>query len=88
MIRRNLIAASALAAFVSTGAAAFAEPVEEPTYDFEKCYGIAKAGHNDCQTATSSCAGTSKTDNQMDAFVYLPEGTCSKIPGGSLEPAS
>ena len=30
----------------------------------EKCYGVAKAGKNDCQTANSSCAGTSKKDAQ------------------------
>ena len=50
----------------------------------EKCYGIAKAGKNDCQTAKSSCAGTSKKDGQTDAWVAVPKGTCEKIVGGSL----
>jgi uncharacterized membrane protein len=50
----------------------------------EKCYGVAKAGKNDCQTATSSCAGTSKKDHQVDAWITLPKGTCAKIAGGSL----
>lgn len=53
----------------------------------EKCYGIAKAGKNDCQTATNSCAGTSRTDRQGDAFVVVPAGTCDKVSGGSLTPA-
>ena len=53
----------------------------------EKCYGVAKAGQNDCQTANSSCAGTSKTDAQKDAWVYMPKGTCEKLAGGSLSPA-
>lgn len=52
----------------------------------EKCYGVAKAGKNDCQTANSACAGTAKKDGQKDAFVLLPKGTCEKIVGGSLEP--
>lgn len=52
----------------------------------EKCYGVAKAGKNDCQTANSSCAGTAKRDGQKDAFVLLPKGACEKIVGGSLEP--
>ncbi|KTD22928.1 signal peptide protein [Legionella londiniensis] len=52
----------------------------------EKCYGIAKAGMNDCETATTSCAGTSKVDGQGDAWIYVPEGICKKIVGGSLEP--
>ena len=50
----------------------------------EKCFGIAKAGKNDCQTATSSCAGTSKKDAQTDAWLSVPKGTCEKIAGGSL----
>ena len=48
----------------------------------EKCYGIVKAGQNDCQTANSACAGTSKTDGQKDAWVYVPKGTCEKLVGG------
>ncbi|MGQ0677795.1 MAG: BufA1 family periplasmic bufferin-type metallophore [Rhodospirillales bacterium] len=52
----------------------------------EKCYGIVKAGKNDCQTAASSCAGTSKKDAQADAWLYVPAGTCAKIVGASLEP--
>lgn len=53
----------------------------------EKCYGIAKAGHNDCQTATSACAATSKKDGQHDSFLYVIKGTCEKIVGGSLKPS-
>ena len=49
----------------------------------EKCYGVVKAGNNDCQTATSSCAGTSTADGQKDAFVLLPKGTCERLVGGS-----
>jgi len=52
--------------------------------EMEKCYGVATAGKNDCQTATSSCAGTSSSDRQVDAFIALPKGTCGKIAGGSL----
>jgi uncharacterized membrane protein len=50
----------------------------------EKCFGIAKAGKNDCQTATSSCAGTSKKDAQSDAWLSVPKGVCEKIAGGKL----
>ena len=54
--------------------------------DSEKCYGVAAAGKNDCATATSSCAGTSKVSNQSDAFLAVPSGLCEKLAGGSLEP--
>jgi len=50
----------------------------------EKCYGIVKAGSNDCATATQSCAGSATKDNQPDAFIFLPKGVCEKIVGGSL----
>ena len=50
----------------------------------EKCYGIVKAGKNDCQTKTASCAGSATKDNQKDAFLFLPTGDCEKITGGSL----
>ena len=49
-------------------AAALAVPVAvQAQGNMEKCYGVAKAGKNDCQTAASSCAGTSKKDAQTDA---------------------
>ncbi|MGY8906838.1 DUF2282 domain-containing protein [Candidatus Njordibacter sp. Uisw_056] len=50
----------------------------------EKCYGVAKAGQNDCATKTSSCVGTSATDGQTDAFTVLPGGLCERLSGGSL----
>ena len=57
---------------------------QEPTT--EKCFGIAKAGKNDCQTTTSSCAGTSRKDAQVDSWLAVPKGVCLKIAGGSLTP--
>ncbi len=51
----------------------------------ERCYGIVKAGANDCATANSACSGTAKQDYQKDAWVYLPKGTCEKL-GGTLKP--
>ncbi|MFT5451451.1 MAG: putative membrane protein [Enterobacterales bacterium] len=51
----------------------------------EKCYGVAKAGQNDCKAgAGTSCAGTSTTDAQGDAWIYVAKGTCDKLVGGSL----
>lgn len=43
----------------------------------EKCYGVAKAGHNDCKAgAGTTCAGTSKIDYDGKAFKEVPKGTC------------
>jgi len=84
------ILASAVAAAVSLSAitAAHAGPAAKPTFDFEKCYGISKAGTNDCQTATHSCAGTSTADGAGDSWIYVPAGTCARIVGGSPTPKS
>ncbi|MGH8431859.1 MAG: BufA1 family periplasmic bufferin-type metallophore [Solimonas sp.] len=66
-------------------AAALAVPVAAQAQgNTEKCYGVSKAGKNDCQTASSSCAGTSKKDAQADAWIAVPKGTCEKIVGGKL----
>ena len=54
----------------------------------EKCYGVAAAGKNDCQTANNSCAGQVTKDREADAFINLPKGLCSKIAGGSLKPGA
>jgi uncharacterized membrane protein len=46
----------------------------------EKCYGIAKAGQNDCKAgAGTTCAGTAKTDYQGNAWALAPKGTCTSI---------
>ncbi len=54
--------------------------------DMEKCYGVAKAGHNDCAAGPgTTCAGTSTEDGQGNAWLFVPAGTCEKLTGGSLE---
>jgi uncharacterized membrane protein len=52
----------------------------------EKCYGVAKAGKNDCANVskTHSCAGQSKMDGDNGEWIYLAKGTCSKLVNGSL----
>ena len=86
MTQSNALIASAVAAALALPATALAGPAPKPSYEAEKCYGVAKAGKNDCQTANSSCAGTSKRDGQADAWVYVPAGACEKVVGGSLQP--
>ena len=86
MTKISMLAASALVAALAVPAVANAEPVEAPTVKAEKCYGVVKAGANDCETATNSCAGTSTEDGQGDAWVLVPKGLCEKLVGGSLEP--
>ena len=70
----------ALGITASTGSANAAEE--------EKCFGIAKAGQNACNSNPTmhSCAGHSKLDNDPGDYIPVPLGTCLKV-GGKLEPA-
>lgn len=86
MKNTKTIASSAVAGVLSLGMLAGSSQALAQQKDMEKCYGVAEAGKNDCQTATTSCAGTATEDRQPDAWIYLPKGTCDKIAGGSLEP--
>ncbi len=83
-----LTLASALA-FGAFSTAAAAE--EAPRGGKEKCYGVSKAGENDCAAGPgTSCAGSSKVDWQGDAWKLVPAGTCISIETpkgtGSLTP--
>lgn len=53
----------------------------------ESCFGIAKAGMNDCSSNKSahSCAGQATKNNDPQDFVVVPKGTCEKIAGGTLK---
>ena len=82
----QLLIASAVAAALTMPIVSQAGPAPKPKFESEKCYGVAKAGKNDCQTANSSCAGTSKRDSQNDAWIYMPAGACQKLVGGSKDP--
>jgi len=73
-------------AAIGTLATARADQSSNPAQP-EQCYGIAKAGMNDCQTATHSCAGTSTKDRDKASWIYVPAGTCAKIAGGSTTPS-
>jgi uncharacterized membrane protein len=52
----------------------------------EKCYGVVKAGKNDCADLkqSHSCAGEAKVNGGKSEWVYLPKGTCEKLVNGTL----
>ncbi|POA70799.1 DUF2282 domain-containing protein [Pseudomonas sp. DP16D-R1] len=77
----NHLKLAALAiAFTSFTAGAHAAETPADTGKMEKCYGVAKAGHNDCKAgAGTTCAGTAKMDYQANAWKNVPAGTCTSI---------
>ena len=80
---KNRIVQSAIAGLIALGVAQAAEA--QTTQEREKCYGVAKAGQNDCGTATHTCAGKATRDNAPDEWKYVPRGTCEKM-GGKTRP--
>src|SRR5260221_13964070 len=85
----NLITATSLLAAVTAAAIHVGAQVNvpKPSYPYEKCYGIAEAGENDCFGQGNSCGGPSKKDRDPQAGIYVPVGTCKKIVGGKPSPA-
>ncbi len=83
-VRSKLTIPCAMAA--ALGMAAAIDTAQAKETEMEKCYGIAKAGQNDCKAGEgTTCAGTSTMDGQANAWMLVPKGTCKKIVGGSLE---
>jgi len=84
----SFTAASLLGGLALTGIlsqVAQAAPVPQPAGS-EKCYGIAKAGKNDCAAGVHSCAGQGTKSRDKQSFVYLPAGACEKIAGATTTP--
>ena len=81
MTKRQILLASALASicFASFGSAHASESEKE------KCFGVAKAGQNDCASklGTHSCAGQAKSDGDANEWKNVPRGSCMMI-GGTL----
>lgn len=81
-MRNAVLVASALAMALSITSVPTAQAQET-----EQCFGVAKAGKNDCKAGAHDCAGKSTVDADPQSFVVVPKGTCEKIAGGSLQPA-
>ncbi|MEX3843204.1 DUF2282 domain-containing protein [Paraburkholderia sp. BR10882] len=77
---RQALIAAALAGFATAGAGVARA---DGTVN---CYGVAKAGQNDCSSKTGvhDCAGQAKVDHDKGDFKTMPKGTCEKL-GGTAE---
>jgi uncharacterized membrane protein len=84
MNQRAMIAATAVAV-MSMGLLSVPAAAQEK----EKCFGIAKAGQNDCANlfGSHSCAGQSKIDMDKSEWKYVAKGTCKSMNGLSQDEA-
>jgi uncharacterized membrane protein len=89
MHAKNLTIAAALGSLLALGTAQadHHEKMGEAKGDKVKCYGVAKAGKNDCHTEAHGCAGAAKTDNDPTEWKFMPKAECEKA-GGKLEPGT
>lgn len=87
MGKSKLAASTAVAGILALGLAATSGQALAGKPGMEKCQGIAKTGQNDCGTSKHACAGQAKVDGDAEEWVYVPEGTCSKIVGGKVKAA-
>jgi uncharacterized membrane protein len=85
-MNHRLVVSSALASVLALGVIGTAS-AQAPAK--EKCFGIAKAGANDCSnlSGTHSCAGQAKVDNAIDEWKFVDKGTCASLGGKSAEEA-
>jgi len=85
MNSKSLAIAAVTLAALASGAAIAQDKGASIKGEKERCYGISMAGKNDCAAGPgTSCAGTSKTDYQANAWKYVAKGTCTtmKTPTG------
>lgn len=92
MNKRQALIAAALASVCAIGASsasAHEDEKKETAKATEKCYGVAKAGQNDCASANGShsCAGQAATDKDMNEWKKVAKGTCEKAGGKLTAPA-
>ncbi|MCU6498739.1 DUF2282 domain-containing protein [Rugamonas sp. A1-17] len=89
MNKRQALIAAALATVCAASAVTASAATASASAEKEKCFGIAKAGQNDCAAANGahSCAGQSKTDNGAAEWKYVAKGTCEKAGGKTAAPA-
>ena len=80
-MNQRLLVSSALASALALGLVG--QAAAQDSKGKEKCFGVAKAGQNDCAnlSGTHSCAGQSKTDNAADEWKYVAKGTCASMKG-------
>jgi uncharacterized membrane protein len=76
------------AATVAITGAAIVTATSAPAYakKMEKCYGVVKAGKNDCSSkdGSHSCAGAAKKDGDSNEWILVKKGTCKRLVNGSL----
>jgi len=82
-MNKQLATAAIAGAFALT--ALGLSPVQAQDADLEKCYGVVKAGKNDCAGPGHTCQGQAKADADANEFILIPAGTCERLVNGEVK---
>jgi uncharacterized membrane protein len=83
MSHHHTVSAALVAAMALLAAPAQSQPTDRPAAGKEKCFGVAKAGQNDCASisGTHTCAGQGKVAFDPGEWRFVPAGTCKQLKG-------
>ena len=84
---QNTMIHTAVAGLLALGMVAISSTANAADDGKEKCFGVAKAGQNDCASGVHSCAGQSKVDMDKAEWKYVAAGTCKTLKGLTADEA-
>lgn len=88
-MKASKISAAAVGSLIALGSFALvSQTFADDKPEMEKCYGVSKAGKNDCASNGHACAGQSKADRNAKEWLTVPKGTCERLAGGALTPGT
>jgi uncharacterized membrane protein len=82
MINKRALMSAAITGVLALGSGLASQAFAADEAAKEKCYGVVKAGKNDCAGTGHSCAAQAKEDGDPNEWVYLPAGTCERLVNG------
>lgn len=83
MKTKTALISTAVASLLAFGAISASQAADEA--NTEKCYGVAKAGKNDCAANGHACAGQAKSNGDKNEWIKVPAGTCDRIVNGTTK---
>lgn len=87
LIAALVVSANAIAAAAPTTTTTTNATTTTTAQPLEKCYGVAKAGKADCDTNLAQCPDQPTADRDPNYWIYVPQGLCARLAGGSLTPS-
>ena len=85
-MKTTTLISAAMASLIAFAALTSTAQAADDMAATEKCYGITKAGKNDCAANGHSCAGQAAKDANGKEWIKVPKGTCERIVGASTSP--